>query len=841
MSVDNRDGTQLEMMQLEAGTDEIERLAVQVNSHADALEGMRALAAVTSTSAEKDMADVVQAEVESVQEASGVMDQTGHGFLLKEKHIYVSGTLRPHYSNLEGGQERRQTSAVVLKESKDNEPSTGHHLAAFADTFGGRKPNKTAAHSKSSMREGSESSVTVSDQSSSAVGPQTELQALLQESLVMLEYSEHEKDTKQEAPSPAEAEEKPKNSQITSSSQHNSRSVQAENWSEDNDDSDEWVLGDGNQDDTGTDGAKAPKEVTQEIEGIEKKENEALEKDEAALDKLQEATNKETAVPFEETKAGKGFHPNAKKLVDQWDTAYTMKNVTVGPVASGKPAKYDQLNVVSMNITKNISDFISDSVAGEKAGVPLTWGVRRGAAKNFNTSPKLRIKKLADISGIKRVDAFSVNDKSMGVVLHGNALSKFDVSSGSVVAMAGSTKSGAADGAGTSSTFNKPQDVSVFEDPKEQGSWFAVVADTENDNLRLVKNIASGDVQVTTVLKEKMIVKPRRIAALMAAPTDIRNAGVKKIYVFVACGQRTIVRIENVLGRKRTEEPQSAYQVEAQKLLDKKDKELWNMDNNATLHILSETDFEGITGIAAVSVRDGKATRELVFVSCGSFKAIYRMEHVLHGERRAKVVKMVAIEHPGDLIVLGYGATWFALVTDKRQGHNVLRRVDGILDGEELGRVSSVPGGDKASSKSVEGGELLKSQGILGLAGGLEWTGNLLGTAQGPKGSFVFHMDLTVPLQCKERTLLGSAEFQELGEMQDLGDVKVSDKAMYLYDFVAKSLREKKETEWTVVNYFAEGNQVCAVATAGNSRHNTTAEPELLVPYFCKTGTCWPL
>ena len=89
----------------------------------------------------------------------------------------------------------------------------------------------------------------------------------------------------------------------------------------------------------------------------------------------------------------------------------------------------------------------------------------------------------------------------------------------------------------------------------------AVVADTENDHLRLVRNLKGAAGTVSTVLKEKMVVKPRRIAMAMANPTDSNNAGVRKMYAFVACGRRTVVRIENVLGRKRTTPPEKkAYE-----------------------------------------------------------------------------------------------------------------------------------------------------------------------------------------------------------------------------------------------------------------------------------------
>merc|ERR1711988_1679355 len=120
---------------------------------------------------------------------------------------------------------------------------------------------------------------------------------------------------------------------------------------------------------------------------------------------------------------------------------------------------------------------------------------------------------------------------------------------------------------------------------------------------------------------------------------------------------------------------------------------------------------------------------------------------------------------------------------------------------------------------------------MVGLASALPWDGKLYATVTGSSND-VFVLDTSLKLTCKDQALMGSSEFQELGELQDLGDAKVNNGKMHLYDYVARI--HVNHTHWKVVNYFADGSKVCGVGTVTNT------SLERVLPYYCDSGSCWP-
>jgi len=341
------------------------------------------------------------------------------------------------------------------------------------------------------------------------------------------------------------------------------------------------------------------------------------------------------------------------------------------------------------------------------------------------------------------------------------------------------------------------------------------------------------------------LVQPRRVAVIKA---DFHGINKPQIYTFVVCGRRTLIRVENILKRDRGMIPPTPYADEKEKNMTDASNKLILSGKMSTVHMLSEADFDHLDGLAAVTVQEGKGVRWLLYATDRAFKGIYRLEHILHGEQRAVVTKIARLEHAGDLVVLGSASSWFALVADNRDGQSRITRVDQIMDGESLARITPLPlddaGVDGGSPRSVIGAGALKGMSFVGLSGGADWGGQLFGSTRGDSSDIV-QMDLTVPLQCKDEKLLSSEEFQELGELQDLGDVRTKDGPMYLYDWVAMGSKNETDSAWTMVNYWMQDKSVCAVSTVTNARIiNGTVSDErepLIWAYYCDKKVCWPL
>merc|ERR1712196_708263 len=172
--------------------------------------------------------------------------------------------------------------------------------------------------------------------------------------------------------------------------------------------------------------------------------------------------------------------------------------------------------------------------------------------------------------------------------------------------------------------------------------------------------------------------------------------------------------------------------------------------------------------------------------------------------------KIARLEHAGDLVVLGSASSWFALVADNRDGQSRVTRVDQIMDGESLARITPLPlddaGVDGGSPRSVIGAGALKGMSFVGLSGGADWGGQLFGSTRG-----------------------------------DSSDIL----PMYLYDWVAMGSKNETDSAWTMVNYWMQDKSVCAVSTVTNARIiNGTVSDErepLIWAYYCDKKVCWPL
>jgi len=743
--------------------------------------------------------------------------------------VYISGSIAPP-AEIKGKQVPKPRQQETVKERlKESLPTVHHRWAAFKDVYGtdglpdylvGDVPAPKVSHSVPKH------ATSVSPR----IGPQTEAQFLMQESLMLLQFD-------------VDNEVKPSSAQSDVGTPSHLTAEESEGKETSDEDDAELDLMESMNDlmesEDQQDGKAAiDKLIDAKIKQETKQEDAKMRKAQDEFAKDQAQVRKTTAKRFRSLPETEKYRVNGSKLVGLWDMLTKLPNDTSVPTVTSEAPRWS-LQRPALNSTQNSTNKGNSSqpelgAAASEGKAALSWGARKGIAKNFALAARVKTTKAASLKDVRRMDVIISKNKHFVLVLHGNTLSKIAVDAGNAVTVvAGAAASGKANGAGAAARFNNPKDVTAFEDPKKKGSWFAVVADCDNDNLRLVTGALSASSTVKTVLKDKMILKPRRVASLVANPSDSRSAGVRKVYVFVVAGRRTIMRIENVLGRKRTGKGKTAYQNTKVATMNKKDKEIWNNLQQPSVHIISE-DFEYISAIATVSyVRDG-GTRWMLFVSDKNMGGIFRMEQVLHGERRARMVPVAKVKQPSDLIVVGVDSSWFALVS--QHNNNTLHRVDKIVEGKDMGRVSSLI--QTSGTKKVEGiapiigADLLRNQHVAGLASGQTWNGKLFASLTG-KSSDVLMLDLSIPLTCKDQTLMASEEFQELGELQDLGETKTNQGKMYLYNFVAMTVHTKGQP-WRVVNYSPDGTSICGISTVGQSA------AEGIVPYFCHRGACWP-
>lgn len=817
----------LEMVQLQEGLEAQLQMdsAVQLETHA--MEGARLLGTAISTSEEAATAREVENEREAVAVVQGVMEETGGGFLMRGSQIFVSGTLRPRMKISEEPsptvrkiraqlgdsiQQKRRTRPAV------GDPAIEHHLRALAGAISGMPMHKLTgtsvevAVSEGDTRELRPKAKFLRHGPLNQHGPKTEAQHLLEESAVMLDVGY-----------------------------------------------DDLFLGE--SEGKGTEVNTQPKmspPVKEDVEESEKKILNDIEREEDDLELKKEKLANQTSVRFKDSPGIKRFKNNATNLSADWDRQfYLKKNDTNLALASKKPEV--ELKLPKMNITADMKDFVELSVAGQRLTGSLNWGMRRGAAKNFEVNPKVTIKRVnrRPVKNIKSLDFVSTSETMSTVFITGNSISRMDMvsSRGKVVKVAGKeSEKGNRDGVGFRARFNAPKDVATFEDPQTPDRWMAVVADDKNDNLRLVDKIPKFNIGnegvVTTVLGERMLKEPKKVVVLAANPKDQKES---EIYTFVICGRRTIVRVENILKRTRSALPDSPYADENEKKMTNESNTVVAMNNQPTVHILSETDFDHLEGLAAVEVKEGTGKRWLLFATDRAFNAVYRLEHIMRGEQRAVIAKIGKINHPGELAVAGRGMTWFALISDYREGQSRVSRMDNIMDGEGLATVSTltlVNRGNVSQNETVRnviGDEIVKNQDLVSMSVPRSYTGQIYAVTSNQD---LVKIDMSIPIQCKDARLLGSDTFQELGELADLGNTSPQSKPMYLYDWVAVSSRNLYDPYWTLVNYWYDGapgsqHSVCGVATTTDSDPSIAnagdSDAESVPTYFCENQRCWPL
>lgn len=436
---------------------------------------------------------------------------------------------------------------------------------------------------------------------------------------------------------------------------------------------------------------------------------------------------------------------------------------------------------------------------------------------------------------MQALDVFQLKQKQVAMVVHGNQLSRVDIKSGHVSPVAGSPSVGKADGTGANAQFNEPKDVAVFSDPKSPDTWMALVADSGNDQLRLVKDpLQTG--QVSTVLEKAMVEAPRRVAVVesrQTTPDMLSTNHKRKIFAFLICGKNTVVRVENILGRRNITSEVKAYESDWERKLRDRDKEIYNENTRATVHLISSK-FMHLSDIAVAKQHIDGGERIVLFVVDQKAGLLLRLDNVIEGERRARVVEIGdAGSHVGTFLSVQSGKSWFGISggsIPEKEGEDVKKggitqhiyRVDQVIEGSKEGVRSSL--------------HSLKQDGrMVSIAAMANWGGKVYFIVDSLKGeTSLFELDMSHPLICKDQTMMGSTEFNELGELENLGLVQVETKDVALRSWVGMAPLKSDKVDWRVVAFRADEGRVCGISTM-------MQDPSASVfGYHCSKGICAP-
>lgn len=558
------------------------------------------------------------------------------------------------------------------------------------------------------------------------------------------------------------------------------------------------------------------REEKKKLEAFEKKEEAEIKTEIKVLKKKVLEDEELQAQDFSDTKDSEEFKQNATQLLADWDKANEPEPpppepdfVLTGSKKQGSTGNETELGDIS---TKKVK--------------PVSWRVKIGMMKNFAPNPRAVTRTVASVSDMHALDVARIQSagavRDVGFVLHGHQLSRVDLKSGKIKHVAGSTP-GFADGIGSAVKFDEPNDVAAFTDPLHPDQWMVLVADKKNDQLRLVRD-PLGKGKTTVVLEKAMVEDPRRVAVVTSRQNtpDMISSSARKVFAFVICGKHTLVRVENILGRRKIKAEALAYESAWETKMRKRDAEIYNENGKATVHMISSK-FMHLSDIAIAKEEADGGERIVAFLLDSKAGLVFRLDQIIEGERKAHITEVGnAPAKSGPMLAINSagGASWFNIIGQPGK-NQTLHRMDEVIEGKEEGQTGALF-------------TLAQKGRLKGLAAMAKWGGHVYATVDTGKGSSeLIDVDLSQDIVCKDKTLMGSSEFNELGELESLGLVQRVTKPLRLRSWVASSKVTGNETNWSVIAYHANQGRVCGVST-------TVSTDGGVFGYFCQGGTCFP-
>lgn len=552
---------------------------------------------------------------------------------------------------------------------------------------------------------------------------------------------------------------------------------------------------------------KAKLKGKKKLKDFDRKEKAEEKKGLKVLDEQKFQDEKLQSEDFSDDKDSKQYKTDGTQMVKAWDKA-------------NQPEKEPEADDMAMRGTP--ASINATEVAPVK---PVSWRVKIGMVKNFGSSPRAVDRKIVSLKDMHALDVARIESsagvKDVAFLLHGHQLSRADLKTGQVKHVAGSSE-GLADGSGDAVKFANPSDVAVFADPKFPDQWMVLVADSQNDQLRLVRD-PLGAGKTTTVLEQAMVEDPRRVAVVesrQSSPDQIAT-NARKVFAFVICGKGTVVRVENILGRRKVTTESRAYESKWEKELRLRDKQVFNENARATVHMIS-TKFMELSDISIAKEYVDGGERIVAFVVDSKAGLLFRLDQIIEGERQARITE-IGRTKGRSFLAINSGSSWFGIAGQTGKAHQRLHRVDQVIEGKREGRSTDL--------------HALKQTGTLKALGAMsDWKGKVYAVVDSGSGdSSLMEVDMSQDLVCKDKTLMGSSEFNELGELESLGLVKQTTKPIRLRAWVAAApVGGNNQTSWRIITFHSSKGRVCGVSsTAGDPKASVFA-------YFCEAGTCAP-
>jgi len=595
----------------------------------------------------------------------------------------------------------------------------------------------------------------------------------------------------------------------------------------------------------------AEKKATAALKKVKMEQKKILKREDAEIDAevqkgkkaqlaAEDKDDKFQGMGFEDDKKAQAkFAVNATLMAWEWDDAMSM----------GPPPKPE------LSVPGTQGPMKRDGSGGES----VAWRVKVGLIKNFPVNQQMVQKTIATVPDMHAVAVANIKVgtkvKNVAFVVHGHRISRVNLDNGQIDPLAGSTDRGYVNGVGTVSRFNDPRDVAIFRDPKNRDEWMLLVADSNNDQLRLVRD-PLGKGNVTTVLENATVEIPHKVAVVESRQNspDQNANNTRKIFAFLICGKRTVVRVENILGRRKVVAESRAYESDWDRKQRLRDKTIHNEDAKATVHLLS-SGFLHLTDIAVLKEEIAGSERIVAFVVDKEAGKLFRLERIIAGERQARVVEVGSMHNDvGPFETIRAHNTWFG-IAGQAGSNQFIHRIDQISEGMQEGRTSLLQtlkeAGQVRSLAVAPSGWKGKFYMIVDskLSSKLPSAATLVDDEVEESTvieSKLIEVDTTLQLICKDKTMLGSSEFNELGELQNLGLVKQDSKALDLKEWVGMTTVANK-TKWQVVLFRADEGSVCGVGFTIAHKGSQSSTPTIgsvespeVFGYHCDKGACFP-
>ena len=595
----------------------------------------------------------------------------------------------------------------------------------------------------------------------------------------------------------------------------------------------------------------AEKKATAALKKVKMEQKKILKREDADIDEevqkgkkaqlaVEDKDDKFQGMGFEDDKKAQAkFAVNATLMAWEWDDAMTM----------GPPPKPE------FSFPGTQGPMKRDGSGGES----VAWPVKVGLIKNFPVNQQMVQKTIATVPDMHAVAVANIKVgtkvKNVAFVVHGHRISRVNLDNGQIDPLAGSTDRGFANGVGTVSRFNDPRDVAIFRDPKNRDEWMLLVADSNNDQLRLVRD-PLGKGNVTTVLENATVEIPHKVAVVESRQNspDQNATNARKIFAFLICGKRTVVRVENILGRRKVVAESRAYESDWDRKQRLSDKTIYNEDAKATVHLLS-SGFLHLTDIAVLKEEMAGSERIVAFVVDKEAGKLFRLERIIAGEQQARVVEVGSMHNDvGPFETIQAHNTWFG-IAGQAGSNQFIHRIDQISEGMQEGRTSLLqtlreagqvrslavaPSGWKGKFYMIVDSKLSSK-----LPSAETLVDDEVDESTAIKSKLI-EVDTTLQLICKDKTMLGSSEFNELGELQNLGLVKQDSKALDLKEWVGMT-PVANQTKWQVVLFRADEGSVCGVGFTIAHKGSQSSTPTIgsvespeVFGYYCDKGACLP-